>query len=947
MAWEGVITNAGNAMLQQWVDGKTLHIVSATAGTGRVPAVSLMAQTVLANQKQAASIISSQKIDAGRKIKLQLTAPDVGYNLTQYGVWARLDDGQQTLLALFQNNNDIPIPSKDDSPDFIYTFYALLAFSNNGKLELHIDTSALVAYGTMQDAINAHDKDPDAHAGIRKGLEALDEALMDHIIDENARFDDVDRKFKDMKELVGQVKETADEALKAVQDFAYVISGVPTQYGTVTYTGEKLTPQWNGYNSDALEISGETSGTNAGTYTVTFTPKGRYHWEDGSSEGRTAQWSIEKATPKVTAPTAISGLTYNSGPQNLVNPGFTTGGTLQYACVTRGSTDPDDSAYNAAIPAQTNAGAYDVYYRAAGDSNYNSVAASKLTVSIAKAAGTLTVAPPSVALNESSPSVNVTVTTNSDGKITATPKDTSVATATVSGKTVTVSAVETPGTPLGSKAVGDIVTLKVGEEPRDFIIVNQGSPNSSLYENADGTWLLMKDCYERRQWHSSNVNDYANSTIHSYLNRTILGLFEKNIQDAIKQVKIPHRPGSGTGTSINSGANGLSCKIFLLSGPEVHFTHRSMVAGEGATLDYFASCATTSADSKRIAYFNNLATTWWLRSPGTNVATESWRVEADGIRGDGGDFCTASHGVRPALVLPSDFIIDPPPYKAGETTVTISVGEGTNHTKPADAIVSVNANFLPPIGKNLDEYTWDEISQISEAGAGASYFEIGDTKKVRLEGTVGTLTLNTDLYVYILGFDHNAELEGKGITFGTFKTAASGGTEVALCDSSYLDTGSSAAFRMNTSNTNSGGWKNSYMKTTICPAFENVIPVELRSNLKTVTKYTDNRGVSSSAETNVTATEEKFFILSEYEVFGTTTYANTYEANKQAQYKYYSAGNDKKKYQHNKTGTAAYWWLRSPRRDTSTNFARVDDGGKTGYGSGCHYSLGFAPAFMV
>ena len=136
------------------------------------------------------------------------------------------------------------------------------------------------------------------------------------------------------------------------------------------------------------------------------------------------------------------------------------------------------------------------------------------------------------------------------------------------------------------------------------------------------------------------------------------------------------------------------------------------------------------------------------------------------------------------------------------------------------------------------------------------------------------------------------------------------------------------------------------MKKTICPAFENVVPSDLRSNLKTVTKYTDNTGSASTAQANVTATTEKFFPLAEYEVFGTITYANTYEANKQAQYDYYKAGNSKIKYRHDATTTAVRWWLRSPNRGYSDDFVNVHTDG-TVVDSYAYRSFAFAPGFCV
>ena len=174
-------------------------------------------------------------------------------------------------------------------------------------------------------------------------------------------------------------------------------------------------------------------------------------------------------------------------------------------------------------------------------------------------------------------------------------------------------------TALSAKAVGSIVKLNVNGSPRDFIVVHQGKPGSMYDESCNGTWLLMKDIYENRQWHSSNVNDYQNSTIHSYLNSTFLGLFDPEIQAVIKQVKIPYRKGSGTSKTVTSGANGLSAKIFLLSSTEVSFNHNYMPTNEGAELSYFAGCADSGSDNKRVAYLNSSATNWWLRSPNTNT----------------------------------------------------------------------------------------------------------------------------------------------------------------------------------------------------------------------------------------------------------------------------------------------------------------------------------------
>ena len=205
-------------------------------------------------------------------------------------------------------------------------------------------------------------------------------------------------------------------------------------------------------------------------------------------------------------------------------------------------------------------------------------------------------------------------------------------------------------TTIETLAVGKTITLNVSGVPKEFIVVHQGKPSSLYDDSCNGTWLLMKDCYESRQWHSSNSNSYKASTIHSYLNSTFLNLFDGNIKDAIKQVKIPYVNGTG-GSVVASGANGLSAKIFLLSGYEVGIGGAIYVPVDGAKLNYFNQ--NTGADSKRIAYLSASATPWWLRSPYTDDTLIAWRVGSNGDYSS--DYASYSHSIRPALVLPSTF----------------------------------------------------------------------------------------------------------------------------------------------------------------------------------------------------------------------------------------------------------------------------------------------------
>ena len=209
---------------------------------------------------------------------------------------------------------------------------------------------------------------------------------------------------------------------------------------------------------------------------------------------------------------------------------------------------------------------------------------------------------------------------------------------------------------LGSKAVGSIVKLKVGGTAKEFIVVHQGKPSSIYDESCNGTWLLMKDIYESRQWHSTNTNYLEYSTIHSYLNSTFLNLIESNIRDAIKQVKIPYRKNGGGGGADQSGANGLPAKIFLLSGYEVGWTtsDNQNFPVDGAKLSYFEAGTGTSANNKRVANLDGSVFFWWLRSP--YASGNVWRVSPNGLYDSSN--ASYSNGIRPALVLRSDAIVD-------------------------------------------------------------------------------------------------------------------------------------------------------------------------------------------------------------------------------------------------------------------------------------------------
>ena len=269
--------------------------------------------------------------------------------------------------------------------------------------------------------------------------------------------------------------------------------------------------------------------------------------------------------------------------------------------------------------------------------------------------------------------------------------------------------------------------------------------------------------------------------------------------------------------------------------------------------------------------------------------------------------------------------------------------------------------------KTLEESTWAEIAQVSANKSwDAMGWKVGDSKTITLNGTVGTLALdNYQCKVYIIGFDHNAEKEGQGISFGMLESAD--GTQLCLVDQYYKSgTSEVMAFSMNTTRTNAGGWKAAKMRKTILGStdVENgdatpdtitnpgantlmaALPADLRAVLKPITKYTDNVGNSSEAS-SVTPTIDYLPLMAEYEVLGSNTNANQNEGTYQAHYKYFYSGNSKIKYKQNDVASAAYWWLRSPIYRAAIGFCSVPDGGSTVAPPSANISRGVAPVFLV
>ena len=506
------------------------------------------------------------------------------------------------------------------------------------------------------------------------------------------------------------------EAIDALSVLTLTIQAVPAQSGSLTYTGSTQSPTWKGYDSSMMTIGGVTSGINAGTYTATFTPIGKYVWTDGTQEAKSVSWTIGRAEVK-NVPAQTGSVTYNGSAQS---PAWSNYNSSQ---LTIGGTS-----------SATNAGSYSATFTPTSNYKWSdgTTTAKSASWTIGKATGSITLSASSLSLTYPKTSGTITVTRPGSGTVTASSGSTNIATVSVSGTTITVTA----------------------------------------------------------------------------------------------------------------KAN-------------------------------------------------------------------------------------------------------------GSATITVNVAADGNYNAPASKTFAVSVTL---VSKTLNDNSWATIKSVSDAGQGANYWAVGDTKRITLNGKVGAYTFsNFNIDVFILGFNHNSSKEGSNRIH--FQIGKVSGKAVALCDSQYNGSGSSAMFHMNSSDSNSGGWNGSYMRKTLLgnsntPAstLENslmaALPSDLLAVMKTVTKYTDNTGGGSNSSGNVTATADYLFLLAEFEVFGTRYWANQYEQNSQKQYDYYKAGNSRVAYNHSAVSTAVWWWLRSARYTNSANFCDVISDGS--YGSGtANYSAGLRPGFAV
>ncbi len=529
-------------------------------------------------------------------------------------------------------------------------------------------------------------------------------------------------------------------------------------------------------------------------------------------------------------------------------------------------------------------------------------------------------------------------------------------TATYGAKTVS-QAVEVTGALKYTVDLRIATKIEVTSNPTKtaYIVGDQFDPAGMVVKAtfADGSTAVITDQVD----YSPKTMTYGTTSV--VVSATIGGqAYTASVAVTVSRIKVSAVPTqSGTltynGASQSPTLSGYDATKMMLSGTQ-SATNAGSYTMQASLKDdkYEWPDGTTTAKTvnwsigKKAGYFTKNKTSIQIT---TDKKSDTITITREGT----GAISASSNDTQVAITSVSGNVITVTGVKSGNCVITINVAADTNHTAPASQTVNVSVSL---ISNTLNENSWADIKSVSDAGTGATYWNVGDYKNIQISGAVQGMPLNSTVRAFILGFNHNSAKEGSNrIHFQIGKTTS--GTDIAFCEGNYNQTGSTPGFRMNLSNTNVGGWNGSYGRKTLLGnigtptsppegSFMSALPADLRAVMKSVTKYTDNTGNASNAPNAVTPTTDYLFFLSEFEVQGVRSYANQYEQNYQAQYDYYKAGNSKVKYRHDATGTAVWHWCRSAGYGNSFYFCIVSTSGAAA-GNYAHYSGGLAPGFCV
>ena len=321
---------------------------------------------------------------------------------------------------------------------------------------------------------------------------------------------------------------------------------------------------------------------------------------------------------------------------------------------------------------------------------------------------------------------------------------------------------------------------------------------------------------------------------------------------------------------------------------------------------------------------------------------------------ESGSVVTATKGTTVATATSVDGVAYV--YLPEDGTYTIVASKDGQTTPNAKTVTCPYEVSLSYIDSTLNNNDWGTIRAISDKSEGENYWNVGDTKSITISGNIGNTNISQTINAFIIGFNHNSGKEGNNRIH--FLIGKSGDNMCGMTDSQYNTQVSASGWcSMNKTNSNSGGWQGSQMRNTFLGnsgtptepvenTFLAALPADLRAEMKSCTKYSDNTGGTSNPASAVTATTDYLFALAEFEVFGTRSYANTAEQNSQVQYAYFMAGNSKVAGSWGSPATAVFWWLRSVFAGYSSYFCLVFTSGAANNNRAAD-SYGVLPGFCV
>ena len=449
---------------------------------------------------------------------------------------------------------------------------------------------------------------------------------------------------------------------------------------------------------------------------------------------------------------------------------------------------------------------------------------------------------------------------------------------------------------LSTKVAGSIIKIKESGSPVEFIVCKHDY--ESELNGSGRTLVVRKDCYDNRQWHSSNVNAYATSDIDAWFNSTYKNLLDADIRGAIGTTKFKYTPGNG-----NNIVSTLERAIFSLSATELNKSE-SWFNVEGTALEI--------ASSLKIAYMNGSAVVQRTRSPFRNSRDYACHLNSDGTVD--ANYCASSYGSRPAFTLPSDALVDDsgnvviPNLTAHKTLIngtayTVQSGKcmvnGTvyNILKGRTLIdgTGYDITFKPSYDPVFANNTWEQIIAACHNNEVPDTWKVADHKPMTINGV--------DYQIDIIGKNHDDYSDGSGKAPLTFQ----------LHDCYNI------AKAMHSTGSNTMGWEKCSMRVEHLPIILKQMPADVQSGIREVNKISKNGGKS----TLLVTTKDSLFLLSEVEVFGSSSNSLSGEG---TQYDYYKAGNSTVK---NFNGSAYDWWERSPSTGSTRYYCVVKSTGSS------------------